>query len=123
MQDAIHEFRDKCGEEGVPYETREEEGDPFELLSSLSRFHDITVFGLRSVFEFDIASSPKEPHSLLMQLVTSGARPILGTPKVYRPCRKALIAFGGSAESASALKQFIQSRLWPDLALAHCQFR
>lgn len=115
VHEAIQEFRTQCGTAGVPFETHEEEGNPFELLSSLSRFHDITIFGLRSVFEFDVASSPKAPDSLLMNLVTSGARPILGTPEVYRPCRRALIAFGGSAESASAMKQFVQSRLWPDL--------
>jgi nucleotide-binding universal stress UspA family protein len=115
VHDAIRLFAASCDSANVAYETREEEGDPFNLLVSMSRFHDVTMFGLRSVFEFNVASPDRQPDSLLMQLVTSGARPILGTPKVYRPCRRVLIAFGGSAESASSMKQFVQSQLWPNL--------
>lgn len=115
VHEAIRDFKAKCETANVQYATREEEGNPFDLVASMSRFHDVTIFGLRSVFEFDVAEPNREPDSLLMRLVTSGARPILGTPKFYRPCRRALIAFGGSSESASSMRQFVQSKLWPSL--------
>ncbi|MBM4003667.1 MAG: universal stress protein [Planctomycetes bacterium] len=72
------------------------------------------VFGLRSLFEFDILP---DPHDALARLVQAGVRPLVAVTKGHNPIHKALVAYSGSMESAKAMKRFVQVRLWPDARL------
>ena len=67
------------------------------------------IFGLKSLFEFDLVD---DPHDVLIRLVQAGVRPILAVCKGHYPVGKVLIAYSGSAESAQAMKNFVQMRLW-----------
>ncbi len=48
-------------------------GDPLEALVSLTRYHDLVVCGLQSLFEHGVVDEP--PNELAM-LVEEGVRPM-----------------------------------------------
>jgi nucleotide-binding universal stress UspA family protein len=91
-----------------------EAGDPFAELVNLWRYHDLTVLAVRSLFEYGVVHDPKD---MLLQLISRGVRPILAVAREYRPINRVLIAYNGSMESAKAMKQFVQLRLWPRVKL------
>jgi len=114
VTDSIERFESACAEAGVSCSVVRETGDPYEKLISLWRYHDFTVAGLRGLFEYGIFHNPDD---VLIQLIAKGVRPILAVAREYRPIRRVLVAYSGSMESAKALKQFVQLRLWPDVTL------
>ncbi len=114
VEQAIEHFAEACAQSGVQHRVLKEEGEPFSLLISEARYHDLMVFGLRSLFEYDIVP---DPHDALVRLVQAGVRPIVAVDRGYRPVKKVLIAYSGSMESAKAMKRFVQLRLWPEAKL------
>jgi nucleotide-binding universal stress UspA family protein len=86
---------------------------------SHARYHDLSIFGLRSLFDYII--TPKTQNALI-RLISQGVRPILAISTQYDPVRKALLAYSGSMESATAMRRFIQMGLWPDLEIEAVHF-
>ena len=111
----IESLREECKQADVRCLINRETGDPFELMMSQSRYHDLMIFGLRSLFEGDVIKT--EPSDMLSRLVSRGVRPILAVAKRYRAIRRVLLAYSGSMESAKAIRRFIQLRLWPNVEL------
>jgi nucleotide-binding universal stress UspA family protein len=111
IEQAMSEFSAACEAAGIKHQVIEETGDPFATLISLSRYHDVMVFGLKSVLEYDFLVS--DPESLLIRLVSAGVRPLIAVSENFRPIARVLIAYSGSMESAKAMKRFIQMQLWP----------
>ncbi|MBM3272796.1 universal stress protein [Candidatus Kaiserbacteria bacterium] len=109
-----HEFSEACRAAGVRHQVRREVGEPFTLLIDQARYHDLMIFGLRSLFEFDLVP---DPHNALVRLVQAGVRPLIAVSKGFYPVKKVLIAYSGSMESAKAMKRFVQMRLWPEAKL------
>ena len=107
---ATHEFTDACQAAGVRHRVVREVGEPFSLMTSEARYHDLMIFGLKSLFESDLVA---DPHDALVRLVRSGVRPLLAVSKGFAPIKKVLIAYSGSMESAKAMKRFVQMQLWP----------
>lgn len=121
VEDAIGKLEAACTAEGIKYRIkREEREDPFSLMISLARYHDLMIFGLRSIFEYDIAF--EDPQDTLARLIGAGVRPIIAVSDKFRPIQKVLIAYSGSMESAKTMKRFVQLRLWPDAALKIVNF-
>ena len=114
VEQAIADFEQACANAGMIHCVDRETGDPFDRLIALWRYHDLTIAGLRGLFEYGVV---EKPDDVLIRLISEGVRPILAVPKAYRPIRKVLVAYNGSMESAKALKQFVQMDLWPDIAL------
>jgi nucleotide-binding universal stress UspA family protein len=108
------EFTNACLAAGVRHQFLREEGDPFSLMIDQARYHDLMIFGLRSLFEFDLVD---DPHDALVRLVQSGVRPLIAVSKTFTPIKKVLIAYSGSMESAKTMKWFVQSGLWPEARL------
>ena len=120
--EAISVFESSCTAEGIKYQVKQEErGEPFDLMISLARYHDLMIFGLRSIFEYDI--SFEEPKNTLARLIAAGVRPIIAVSDEFRPIRKVLIAYSGSMASAKTMKRFVQLRLWPDVKLKIVTFQ
>jgi len=117
--DAVAALEKICKQSGVRYDVEWETGNPFDLMISHSRYHDLTVFGLRSLFDYQLVESPEKD---LIQLLSQGVRPILAVSSQYRPIRRVMIAYSGSMESAKAMRRFVQCRLWPDAALEIVHF-
>lgn len=111
---AVQEFTDACRAAGVRHQVLREVGEPFTLLIDQARYHDLMIFGLRSLFEYDLVP---DPHHALVQLVQAGVRPLIAVSKGFYSVKKVLIAYSGSMESAKAMKRFVQMRLWPEAKL------
>lgn len=116
---AIEEFTEACKATGVRHKVINEDGEPISLMVNHSRYYDLMIFGLRSLFEFGIIA---DPHEALIRLVQGGVRPILAVSKGYAPIKKVLISYSGSMESAKAMKRFIQMRLFPDVVVKVVHF-
>lgn len=112
---SLKEFAEACRASGVRHQVLREVGEPFSLMTEQARYHDLMIFGLRSLFEFDLVP---DPHDSLVRLVQAGVRPLLAVSRGFFPVRKVLIAYSGSMESAKTMKHFVQMRLWPS-----CQVR
>ena len=111
---AAREFTEACRAAGVRHQVLRDVGEPFTLLIDQARYHDLMIFGLRSLFEFDLVP---DPHNALVRLVQAGVRPLIAVSKGFYPVKKVLIAYSGSMESAKAMKRFVEMRLWPEAKL------
>ena len=100
VQEAVAQFESACGEAGIRYQIDSETGDPFELMAALSRFHDVMVFGMRSVFDFGFGIDAPDA---LGRLIGQGVRPIVAAAEEFRPVRRVLVALSDSIESANAV--------------------
>lgn len=112
---AIADFETICQNEAVSFSTQYETGDSFRMMHKLARFHDLTIFGLRSVFEYYFENT--DSSLFLARLLGEGIRPILATSKLHRPIHRVLLAYSGSMESARTIRRFVQDRLWPEVTL------
>lgn len=122
IEEAIGNFEAACITEGIKYHVKQKDKeDPFDLMISLARYHDLMIFGLRSIFEYGI--SPEEPKDTLARLISAGVRPIIAVSDSFRSIQKVLIAYSGSMESAKTMKRFVQLRLWPEAKLKIVTFQ
>lgn len=112
---SIHDFEAVCQAEQVKYRVVQESGDAFTKLIELARYHDLMVFGLRSVLEYDFLCP--DPQALLMRLVGAGVRPLIAVSREFRQIHHVLIAYSGTMESAKAMKRFAQLGLRPSARL------
>ncbi len=113
------EFQRLCSEAGIDFQIHLESGEPFTRLIEEAKYHDLMVFGLRGMFEFDVIPDPQD---YFIQLVSAGVRPILTVAHEYRAVQTVVVAYSGSMESAKAMKRFAQSRLWPDAKIKVLSF-
>lgn len=121
IEQAIEAFKSSCSSQNVVCRRIEyEQKDPFTSMIAEARYNDLTIFGLRSVFDYGFVS---DPDKAIIKLVTQGVRPILAVADTYRPIQKALIAYSGSMESAKALRHFLHLKPWPDVALHIVHFK
>ncbi|NJL28889.1 MAG: universal stress protein [Thermoanaerobaculia bacterium] len=114
VEEVVADFERTCRDAGVGCQVVREQGDPFDELVSLWRYHDFTVLELRGFFEYGVLSSPDDS---LKELVKVGVRPLFAVSQEPRKINRALIAYNGSMESAKAMKRFIQAQVWPSVAL------
>jgi nucleotide-binding universal stress UspA family protein len=115
IQQALDQFTEAARTEGVVLHVLEERRDPLLAMIDHSRYHDLHIFGLRSMFEYDILGDVSaDPAVVLRDLVTGGVRPLLAVSDKYRTIRRVLVAYSGSLPSADSLRQFLIFQLWPD---------
>lgn len=121
VDQAISEFKSSCTSAGVKYQVKQgEQKTVTEQLISLSRYHDLMIFGLRAVFEYDLSPEPKD---VVAKLISAGMGPIIAVSDKMRTIRKVLIFYDGSIEAAKSMKRFVQLRLWSDVLLKVVTFR
>jgi nucleotide-binding universal stress UspA family protein len=120
-EQAIAAFKAHCSKQQVVCRRIEyEQKDPFAAMISEARLNDLTIFGLRSIFDYGFTS---DPDKAIIKLLTQGVRPILAVAETYRSIKKALIAYSGSMESAKALRDFLHLNPWPGVALHAVHFK
>ena len=94
---------------------REEREGPFDYLISQARYHDLTVLGLKGLFEYGVEGEQEfDPAEALIYLVQGGVRPLLAIGPEDHEVQRVLIAYSGSVGSAKTMKRFVQMRLWPE---------
>lgn len=121
IEQAIDAFKASCSAQSVVCRRIEyEQKDPFTAMIAEARYNDLTIFGLRSIFDYGFVS---DPDKAIIKLVTQGVRPILAVSETDRPVRKALIAYSGSMESAKAIRHFLHLKPWPDVKLHVVHFK
>ncbi|MBI5100411.1 MAG: universal stress protein [Nitrospirae bacterium] len=127
IEETISEFESACAARGIKHKVRQEErAAPYDLMISLARYHDLMIFGLRSIFEYKVSVvdlSIEEPKDTLARLISAGVRPIIAVSDTFRPIQKVMIAYSGSMASAKTMKRFVQLRLWPDVRLKIVTFQ
>lgn len=113
---AVVAFEDACKAAGVRHKVlREERNAPFDYLISQARYHDLTLVGLRGLFEYGVNGEAQyNPADMLVKLIAGGVRPIVATGPKYRPINRVMIAYSGSPQSAKTMRRFVQMRLWPE---------
>lgn len=114
VEEAFAELERSCLQSGVECKIERETGNTFDLMIKHARYHDLTVFGLRSIFDYLIA---EEPEKDLIRLLSQGVRPILAVSDQFRPIHRVMIAYSGSMESAKAMRRFVQFNLWPEAVI------
>ena len=118
VEAAIEALTSACEANQLSLDVHREKGDPFELMIRYARYHDVSVFGLRSMFECGVlGNTDVKPADVLNRLATGGARSIIAVSEEYRPIRRVLVAYGGSLRAAETMKQLVRLRLWPDITL------
>jgi nucleotide-binding universal stress UspA family protein len=120
---AIALFKEHCGKQAVVCRRiKYEEGDTFEAMIDEDRFNDLTIFGLRSIFEYGFV---EDPDKAILKLLRHGVRPILAVAEKYRPVKTVVIALSGSMESARATRDYLQLNPWPgaEIRLVHFTHR
>lgn len=116
IDEAVAHFRHACKVAGVYAEVHRESSDrPFDYLISQARYHDVTLMGLRGLFEYGVCGEAQyDPASSLVQLIEGGVRPLLATGPKPRRVERVMIAYSGSNHSAKTMRRFAQMQLWPD---------
>ncbi|MEO1498537.1 MAG: universal stress protein [Planctomycetota bacterium] len=119
VEAAVAHFEDLCDGAGIAQRVlREEREEPFDYLISQARYHDLTVIGLRGLFEYGVLGEAEyHAATTLVRLIRGGVRPILATGPNPKPINRVLIAYSGSNESAKTMRRFVQMRLWPGAAI------
>ncbi len=118
---AISLFKAHCSDQQVVCRRIQyEQGDTFEAMISEARFNDITIFGLKSIFEYGFVT---DPDKAIIKLLRQGVRPILAVAENYRPIKTVLMALSGSMESAKAIRDFLHLNPWPGATLRMVHFR
>jgi nucleotide-binding universal stress UspA family protein len=121
IEAAVGAFKEQCGNQQVVCRRIEyEQKDPFTAMIAEARYNDLTIFGLRSIFDYGFTS---DPDKAIVKLISQGVRPILAVAETYRPVKKALVAYSGSMESAKAIRHFLHLKPWPDVSLHLVNFR
>ena len=119
-EQAIALFKEHCSQQKVVCRRiKYEEGDTFEAMIDEDRFNDLTIFGLRSIFEYGFV---EDPDKAILKLLRHGVRPILAVAEQYRPVKTAVIALSGSMESARATRDYLQLNPWPDTKIRLVHF-
>jgi len=119
IDQSIAALETSCSASGVTVDVARESGDTFDLLIDYARYHDLTLFGIRSIFEYQLM---EEPEKDLIRLLSQGVRPILAVSNQSREVKRAMIAYSGSMESAKAMRRFVQFKLWPAAKLEIVHF-
>jgi len=110
LEAAVGEFKTACDRSSVRGRVIRETGDEFAQFIDLWRYHDLSILGLRGLFEDAILPSPADS---VERLIARGLRPILAVGPGHRAIESVVIAYNGSIESAKAMKSFAQMSLWP----------
>lgn len=113
---AVAAFEKACDDAGLRHKVlREERQEPFDYLISQARYHDLTLIGLRGLFEYGvIGEAHYNAADAFVKLIAGGVRPIIAAGPRYRPVHRVMISYSGSPQSAKAMRRFVQMGLWPE---------
>lgn len=110
----IARFEEACKEAGLKHQVlRQEHDEPGHCLIQLSRYQDLAVMGLKSIFDYGVPNTTEDPVKMIDKLVTGGVRPIVAVPNQPFVVKKALIAYSGSMGAAKTIRQFVRLNPWP----------
>jgi len=102
-------FESNCNSENITHRVLRETGDSAQRLIEDWRYQDLTIIGLRGLFEYGVINN--HGH-LVLDVIGHGLRPLLAVADNYRPIKSAMIAYEGSPLAARAMKAFCMLDIW-----------
>jgi nucleotide-binding universal stress UspA family protein len=72
IEKSIAVLQDRCDRGDVDLSVEREAGDSFALVLNHARYHDLTIFGLRSLFEYRLVNDPEKD---LLKLLSKACAP------------------------------------------------
>jgi len=112
MEASVEEFTDAVARAGVSSTLDMEKGNSLDRFRSLSRYADITIVGLRGLFEYGVVRNPKDT---VLRAIADGLRPMLAVANQYREIRRVMVAYNGSMEAAEAMRAFSVIDCWTNV--------
>jgi len=109
IEEAIEQFEKTCGDAGVTNRVLRESGDSAERLLADWRYHDLTIIGLRGLFEYGVLH---DHGHLALDVIGAGLRPLLAVSEEFRTINSAMVAYEGSPLSARAMKAYCMLGIW-----------
>ncbi|MDP7009539.1 MAG: universal stress protein [Phycisphaerales bacterium] len=109
IEEAIGMFEKACVDAGVTNRLLRENGDSAKKLIADWRYHDLTVIGLRGLFEYGVLH---DHGHLALDVIGAGLRPLLAVSEAYRPINSAFVAYDGSTLAARAMKAYCMLGIW-----------
>jgi len=109
IEEAIGKFESACSDSNITHRVLKERGDSAERLLADWRYHDLTIIGLRGLFEYGVLH---DHGHLVLDVIGAGLRPLLAVSEEYRPIRSAMVAYDGSPLAARAMKAFCMLDIW-----------
>lgn len=109
IEKAISQFEQICDSTAVSHTMLRETGDSAACLLADWRYHDLTVIGLRGLFEYGVLHN--HGH-LVLDVIGAGLRPLLAVSEEYRDINSAMIAYDGSPLAARAMKAYCMLGIW-----------
>ena len=109
IETSISEFETTCKNETIRCRVLRETGDSANRLLADWRYHDLTIIGLRGLFEYGVLNNHGD---LVLDVIGNGLRPLLAVAEEYRPIQRAMIAYDGSPIAARAMKAFCMLDIW-----------
>ncbi len=113
IEEAVALFEKACGDAGLEYRVLRESGDTASRLLADWRYHDLTIIGLRGLFEYGVLHDSRD---LVLDVIGAGLRPLLAVAEEHRSINRAMIAYDGSPLAARAMKAFCMLDIWPPIA-------
>ena len=110
ISEIIAGFESACKSANLTYGIKWEKGEPLNVMASCAQYHDLTITGLRDLFDYGVISEPKK---LLRRLVCSGVHPLIALSPHAVKTQRVLIVCDGSRESATAIQAFVRLHPWP----------
>lgn len=104
-RELLDTFEKRLDRNAIRNGERVEEGVPFRRIVEDMNYHDLLVVGRDPRF---FLVRPEKRTGTLDEIVKRGLCPVLVVGDVYRPVRRVLIAYDGSAASARTMQRFVQ---------------
>jgi nucleotide-binding universal stress UspA family protein len=109
IEEAIGQFETACGKAGVTNRVLRESGDSAEKLLADWRYHDLTIIGLRGLFEYGVLH---DHGHLVLDVIGAGLRPLLAVGEEHRTIQRAMVSYDGSPLAARAMKAYCMLDIW-----------
>ena len=109
IEEAIAQFEKACGDASVTNRVLRESGDSAKRLLDDWRYHDLTIIGLRGLFEYGVLH---DHGHLALDVIGAGLRPLLAVSEEHRTIKSAMVAYEGSPLSARAMQAFCMLDIW-----------
>jgi nucleotide-binding universal stress UspA family protein len=114
VDEAISLFESRCTAEKITHRVLRETGDSAERLLADWRYHDLTIIGLRGLFEYGVLHNSED---LVLDVIGGGLRPLLAVSDEYRSINRAMVAYDGSSLAARAMKAFCMLSFWDPMPI------
>ena len=109
IEEAISQFEEVCENAAIAHRILRESGDSAACLLADWRYHDLTVIGLRGLFEYGVLH---DNGHLVLDVIGAGLRPLLAVSEEHREINSAMIAYDGSPLAARAMKAYCMLGIW-----------